>query len=194
MNDDVKDPLQGHGYSSTKSWSTGFWRRFPWTGMFSLIAAILASAFMVQIIAISDGRPINDWYYQPTVYLSMTYTIANLALQFALTQALTMAWWIKALKGDTSARPTQHMGSRQQLRQHPRIAPVFQCRRTGRTRCNTSANERSIASKIIIRDPTDAGTSKELNYTYCSRISTGLYRRHRRAHGELRANCDYKTF
>jgi hypothetical protein len=60
MNDDVKDPLQGHGYSSTKSWSTGFWRRFPWTGMFSLIAAILASAFMVQIIAISDGRPIND--------------------------------------------------------------------------------------------------------------------------------------
>jgi hypothetical protein len=72
--------------------------------MFSLLAAILASTFMIHIVTISDGSPINDWYYQPTVYLSITYTIANLALQYALTQAITMAWWIKALKEDTSVR------------------------------------------------------------------------------------------
>jgi hypothetical protein len=69
----VKEPLQSHGHSSTTTWRTGFWRRFPRTRMFSLVAAILASTFMVHIVAISDGRPINDWYYQPTVYLFMIY-------------------------------------------------------------------------------------------------------------------------
>jgi hypothetical protein len=93
-----------HGRPADTSWKTGLWRRFPHTGMLSVLAAILASVCMIYIVSTSDGKPINHWKYQPTVYLSITYTIANLALQYALAQAVTMAWWIKALKGDSSVR------------------------------------------------------------------------------------------
>jgi hypothetical protein len=72
--------------------------------MLSILAAIVASICMIYIVSTSDGKPINNWQYQPTVYLSITYTVANLALQYALTQAATTAWWIKALKGDASVR------------------------------------------------------------------------------------------
>jgi hypothetical protein len=128
MNRDTKEPLVGaqghknqstaytgsdlsssisqsrHGRLADTSWRTGFWRRFPPTGMLSILTAILASTCMIYIVSTSDGKPINNWKYQPTVYLSITYTIANLALQYALAQAITMAWWIKALKGDASVR------------------------------------------------------------------------------------------
>jgi hypothetical protein len=93
-----------HGRLADTSWMTGLWRRFPHTGMLSILTAILASTCMIYIVSTSDGKPINNWKYQPTVYLSITYTIANLALQYALAQAITMAWWIKALKGDASVR------------------------------------------------------------------------------------------
>lgn len=99
MSDGVKEPLKGHDRPDKNVWITGFWRRFPWTGLLSLLAAVIACAFMLYIVTSSDGQPINSWRYQPTVYLSITYTIANIALQYALAQAITMTWWIKALKG-----------------------------------------------------------------------------------------------
>ena len=91
------------------AWKTGFWRRLPWAGHLALIATLVASAFMIQILVTSDGQPIDSWTYQPTVLLSITYTLANLALQYALTQAITVAWWVKALRGDAKVRDLHHI-------------------------------------------------------------------------------------
>jgi hypothetical protein len=99
----AKEPLDGHRPDAS-IWKTGFWLRFPWAGMLSLLSTIIAIAFMLYIVRTSDGQPIDHWYHQPTVYLSITYTIANIALQFALAQAVTMTWWIKALKGEAKIR------------------------------------------------------------------------------------------
>lgn len=59
---------------------------------------------MTHVVTLLDGQPISGWHYQPTVYLSVTYTIANLALQYALAQTITMASWIRALRGDATVR------------------------------------------------------------------------------------------
>ena len=91
------------------AWKTGFWRRLPWAGHLALIATVVASAFMIQIIVTSDEQPIDDWQYQPTVLLSITYTLANLALQYALAQAITVAWWVRALRGDATVRDLHHI-------------------------------------------------------------------------------------
>ncbi|KAI4624563.1 hypothetical protein J4E83_004238 [Alternaria metachromatica] len=86
------------------SWRTGFWRRFPHSGIFALVTALAASVSMIYIITASDGQPITSWKYQPTVCLAISYTIANIALQYALAQAVTIAWWAKALKGDAKVK------------------------------------------------------------------------------------------
>ncbi|KAI4645895.1 hypothetical protein J4E93_005473 [Alternaria ventricosa] len=86
------------------SWRTGFWRRFPHSGIFALATALAASVSMIYIITASDGQPITSWKYQPTVCLAISYTIANIALQYALAQAITIAWWVKALKGDAKVK------------------------------------------------------------------------------------------
>ncbi|KAF1833723.1 hypothetical protein BDW02DRAFT_569704 [Decorospora gaudefroyi] len=89
---------------SLSTWRTGFWRRFPHTGVLALVVSILASASMIYIIRTSDGQPISSWTYQPTVWLAVSYTIANIALQYALARAVTIAWWTKALKGDAKVK------------------------------------------------------------------------------------------
>lgn len=86
------------------AWKTGFWLRFPRTEVLSLLSAAIASSFMVHIVTLANNQPINSWRFQPTVYLSITYTIANIALQYALARAITIAWWVKALKGDAKIR------------------------------------------------------------------------------------------
>jgi len=101
---DAREPLEPQYQRTTSSWKTGFWKRFPRTEMLALLSALIASAFMIHIVALSDGQPITHWKYQPTVYLSVNYMIANLALQYALTRAITTAWWLKAIKGDTTVR------------------------------------------------------------------------------------------
>ncbi|KAH7083193.1 hypothetical protein BKA63DRAFT_146239 [Paraphoma chrysanthemicola] len=88
----------------TSPWRTGVWRRLPRAGMLALLATVVAVVFMVQIIIMSDEQPIRRWRFQPTVFLSITYTVANIALQYALARAITIAWWAKALKGDAKVR------------------------------------------------------------------------------------------
>lgn len=36
--------------------------------------------------------------------LAISYTIANITLRYALAQAVTIAWWVKALKGDAKVQ------------------------------------------------------------------------------------------
>ena len=97
---DPQPPQSPHQFS----WKTGFWRRFPHSGVFALVTALAASVSMIYIITASDGQPITSWKYQPTVCLAISYTIANIALQYALAQAVTIAWWVKALKGDAKVK------------------------------------------------------------------------------------------
>lgn len=93
------------------SWRTGFWQRFPHSGVFALVIALAATVSMIYIIATSDGQPITSWKYQPTVCLAISYTVANIALQYALAQAVTIAWWVKALKGDAKVKDLHNIWS-----------------------------------------------------------------------------------
>jgi hypothetical protein len=74
-----------------------------WAAALGLTATMVASVFMVQILLSSNDRPIDYWTYRPTVLLAVTYTVANICLQFALGQVITIAWWIRALRGDATA-------------------------------------------------------------------------------------------
>lgn len=42
--------------------------------------------------------------FRPTVYLSIAYTIANIALNFALSEAVRIAWWVKALSPNSTVK------------------------------------------------------------------------------------------
>ncbi|KAI4658130.1 uncharacterized protein J4E79_007111 [Alternaria viburni] len=103
LNEQEKDSQPSQPPHSS-SWKTGFWRRFPHSGIFALAIAMAASVSMIYIITASDGQPITSWKYQPTVCLAISYTIANIALQYALAQAVTIAWWVKALNGDAKVK------------------------------------------------------------------------------------------
>ncbi|KAF3484459.1 uncharacterized protein GIQ15_03783 [Arthroderma uncinatum] len=82
-------------------WRPGVAARLPWLSLGALLVSILGGGASVGILVASNGQPISKWKYQPTVYLSIAYTITNIALQFAFTEGVTTAWWRKALKPDT---------------------------------------------------------------------------------------------
>lgn len=56
---------------------------------------------MVYVLTASNGAPIYTWEYQPTAFLAIASNISNVALQFSLAQAVTTAWWVRAMKSDT---------------------------------------------------------------------------------------------
>jgi hypothetical protein len=68
---------------------------------------------MVQIFTMSRGKPITSWKYhwQPSFYLSIFYTAVNISLTYAPGQAVTITWWMKALKSDTKLRDLNNMWS-----------------------------------------------------------------------------------
>ena len=89
-------------YSETMNqWTIGLWRRLPWKGMAALFTSIVTAAVMVLILVMSDDRPIAMWSVQPDVFLAITSAVANSALHFALSQGVTVAWWVKAMKPDS---------------------------------------------------------------------------------------------
>ena len=78
--------------------------------LFGLVAYHSLS-LIVCVLVMSDGKPISSMTYQTTVYLSICYTIANIALNFALCQAITVAWWVKALNPGTTVKDLHHIWS-----------------------------------------------------------------------------------
>ena len=70
-------------------------------GMLALTISANASIAMVYVLTASNGALIYTWEYQPTMFLAIASTISNIALQFALAQAVTIAWWVRAMKSDT---------------------------------------------------------------------------------------------
>ncbi|KAK5104871.1 hypothetical protein LTR62_002644 [Meristemomyces frigidus] len=90
-----------HVVDDGRQWRPGFFRRLPWMGLLCIVGACLGVAASIAILRASDGTPINDWRYAPTVYLSISYTITNILLAVALGHGVTITWWTKAL-GDTT--------------------------------------------------------------------------------------------
>ncbi|KAE9376429.1 hypothetical protein N431DRAFT_330742 [Stipitochalara longipes BDJ] len=82
-------------------WKPGAWARLPWSAFAALAGAIGGVVGSVAVLVVSNGKPIADWHFQPTVYLSIISTITNLMVHYALTQGATIAWWTRALKPDT---------------------------------------------------------------------------------------------
>lgn len=88
-------PANGH------QWQPGF-RRAPGWGVAGLTIALASTLVSIFILVFSDGKPINTWRFQPTVYLAIASTITNIALCFALFQGVAVTWWQKALKSGTT--------------------------------------------------------------------------------------------
>jgi len=84
-----------------RPWQPGFFRRIPWSGLLCLFGALLGVVASIAILRASDGAPISDWRYSPTVYLSISYTITNILLAVALGHGVTISWWRKALGTET---------------------------------------------------------------------------------------------
>jgi hypothetical protein len=59
-----------------------------------------ASIVMVYMLTASNGAPINTWEYQPCVFLATASTIPNVELQSSRAQAVTIAWWVRAMKSN----------------------------------------------------------------------------------------------
>lgn len=83
-------------------WQPGFIRRTPWAGLGAMLGALFGVLAGVLVLYFSDNQPVEDWTVQPTVYLAIASAATNIFLHFALTEALTIAWWCRALEPNTS--------------------------------------------------------------------------------------------
>lgn len=81
-----------------RPWRPGFLARLPWLGLGALFGSIVGIAVSIAILVLSNGDPISQWRFQPTVYLSVASTATNIMLHFALTEGARVAWWRQAMK------------------------------------------------------------------------------------------------
>lgn len=84
------------------SWQPNFFRRAPWLGLFAMLGAFIGMLAAITVLYVSNNKPIDDWTVQPTVYLAIASAATNIFLQFALTEAVTVAWWRRALQRGTT--------------------------------------------------------------------------------------------
>lgn len=85
------------------TWQPTFLRAFPLVGTGALLIATCCVFSSLGILIGSDGEPTENWKWPPTVFLAIFSAIINRVLQFALLQALPIAWWHKAWSGATIA-------------------------------------------------------------------------------------------
>lgn len=76
---------------SAHSWRPGIFRRIPWSGISALFGAFCATMAAIGILVASDGMQIQNWKYPPTVYLSVAYTISNILVAAAFSEAVTVS-------------------------------------------------------------------------------------------------------
>lgn len=82
-------------------WHPGGFARLPWVAFGALLGAIGGIVGSIAVLVVSDGTPIAEWYFQPTVYLSIISTITNIMVHYALAEGVTTAWWTRALQSNT---------------------------------------------------------------------------------------------
>lgn len=83
-------------------WKTTAISRLPIPGFAALLGALLGVVASIAILMGSNGQPTQSWSLQPTVYLAVASAVTNIALHFALTEGVTVAWWRRASEEDTS--------------------------------------------------------------------------------------------
>ena len=82
-------------------WKPGVFAKLPWAGFAALVGALGGVAGSVAVLVASNGKPITEWRFQPTVYLSIISTLTNLMVHYAFAEGVKIAWWARALKPDT---------------------------------------------------------------------------------------------
>ena len=92
--------IRYHPVTQRRPWTPGI-RRTPLMALGAIILTTAAIATCIGILVGSDGKPINNWTFQPTVYLAIATTTSNICLHFAFAEGVTNMWWIKALRGTT---------------------------------------------------------------------------------------------
>lgn len=84
------------------SWQPSFFRRAPWLGVIAMLGALIGVLAAIIVLYASNNKSIDDWTVQPTVYLAISSAATNIFLHFAFTEAVTVAWWRRALQRDTT--------------------------------------------------------------------------------------------
>ena len=80
-------------------WRPSLWRIRPLLGLLAIAVSITSLLISLAILTTSDGDVVDNWYFQPTVYLAIATAVSNTALQCALCLAAPISWWNKALHG-----------------------------------------------------------------------------------------------
>ncbi|KAI5812855.1 hypothetical protein BZA77DRAFT_390373 [Pyronema omphalodes] len=73
-----------------------------WQPLRATVALLLASASAVASIVIllsSNNQPVDEWFghrSSPTVMLAVCAVVANISVQYALSEGLSIQWWLQA--------------------------------------------------------------------------------------------------
>ncbi len=102
-----------------RKWKPGVMASFPYLGIGTLCLSILCrrplepehllstntlsavTAAAIGIVLASDGKPTDEWSgnRQPGVLLAYTSTLANAVMAVALSEAVVVGYWTRALRG-----------------------------------------------------------------------------------------------
>src|SRR6266480_4234067 len=102
--------IQPSSVAPSSPWSPGVWKRLPWTGFLALLTTIVVTILMIVIVVRSNGEPAY-WVVQPAVLLVIASTIANILLPYALSEGVTVAWWVKSMKPGTQVSDLHNIWS-----------------------------------------------------------------------------------
>ncbi|KPI34596.1 uncharacterized protein AB675_4923 [Cyphellophora attinorum] len=95
------------GSSPCEAWEPGILARLPWQALLSLIGVILGLVAVIFVLVYSDGKAIDDWYWQPSIYIAIALVVVNPCLVYSLSSGATIWWWRQASAG-TTVRELHH--------------------------------------------------------------------------------------
>lgn len=75
-----------------------FLRRLPWDAFVSLFIGIGCAIFIILVIVMANGDPIDNWRVSPSVYLAISSVVANIALRYAFNRGVEISWWAAAVR------------------------------------------------------------------------------------------------
>ncbi|KAK4508201.1 hypothetical protein PRZ48_001939 [Zasmidium cellare] len=87
--------------SNNNLWRPSYKRIGPVLGLMALGFIMLAIPASALVLALSNGKPVEQWRVQPSVFISVLTGVGNKALSFASIQGAIITWWVKALRGTT---------------------------------------------------------------------------------------------
>ncbi|KAK5164143.1 uncharacterized protein LTR77_010234 [Saxophila tyrrhenica] len=123
------------------TWLPTFMRPRPLVGLASLLLAALCLLASFAVLLASNGKPLDTWTWQPSVFLAVLSAVSNICVRFSLAQAFPIAWWYRASCGRTIADLHRHWEAGQGL--------LHAIRHAKHTSWLTAA---AIASALVIID------------------------------------------